>query len=130
MSFDVKSLWGNGASSGATVNTISGPSAVQFFGDADSVFVDVRGHDEIKGSGGTVKGATIAPLPEFASRAKADGTGALPAADAGKRIILVCASGARSNAAATQLIKLGYANVANLKGGISSWVQAGGAMQK
>lgn len=127
MSF-LQSLMG-GPSTGATVQTISGDSAVQFFGDDDTVFVDVRGLGEISYSG-TIKGAVRAPLPEFMRHAKPDGSGTLPAADAGKRIIVVCASGARSGAACQQLVSLGYTNVANLRGGIGAWSHAGGAMER
>jgi rhodanese-related sulfurtransferase len=129
MNFDtIKTMFG-GTSNGPSVQTISGPSAVQFVGDADTVFVDVRGVGEIQASG-TAKGAIRAPLPEFARHAQADGSGSLPAAGAGKRIILMCASGARSGAAAQQLIKLGYENVANLRGGISAWIAAGGPLER
>lgn len=65
----LKSLFSGAGTGGAQVETISGPSAVQFHNDADTVFVDVRGHGEIQTSG-TVKGAIVAPLPEFASHGK------------------------------------------------------------
>lgn len=127
MSF-LQSLMG-GPSSGAQVQTISGNSAVEFFGDKDTVFVDVRSLGEMQMSG-TIKGAIKAPLPEFMSHAKPDGSGSLPAADSDKRIIVVCASGARSGAACQQLVQLGYTNVANLRGGIGAWHHAGGAMER
>jgi rhodanese-related sulfurtransferase len=127
MSF-LQSLMG-GPQTGVRVETISGNSAVQFFGDKDTVFVDVRSLGEMQMSG-TVKGAIRAPLPEFARHAKPDGSGSLPGIDAGKRIIVVCASGARSAAAAQQLVSMGYSNVANLRGGIGAWAQAGGAMER
>jgi len=118
-----------GPQTGARVETISGNSAVQFFGDKDTVFVDVRSLGEMQMSG-TIKGAIRAPLPEFMRHANPDGSGSLPAADSGKRIIVVCASGARSGAACQQLVQLGYTNVANLRGGIGAWAQAGGAMER
>ncbi len=111
------------------MQTISANSAVQFLGDKDTVFVDVRNPGEIANSG-TIKGALVAPLPEFASHARPDGSSTLPAADAGKKIIVVCASGARSGAAAQQLLRAGYQDVANLSGGIGAWSRAGGAMQR
>ncbi len=116
-------------SSGPRLETLSAPSAVKFHGDPDTVFVEVRGLGEVAASG-TIKGAVVAPLPEFANHARADGSGKLPAADEGKRIILVCASGARSGAAGQQLIRMGYDNVANLSGGIGAWARAGGPMQR
>jgi len=127
MSF-LQSLMG-GPQTGVQVQTITGNSAVQFFGDKDTVFVDVRSLGEMQMSG-TIKGAVRAPLPEFMRHAKPDGSGSLPAADSGKRIIVVCASGARSGAACQQLVQLGYTDVANLRGGIGAWAQAGGAMER
>ncbi len=109
------------------MQTISATSAVQLFGDKDTVFVDVRGHSEISNSG-TIKGALIAPLPEFMTHAKPDGSSTLPGVGSGKTIVVVCASGARSGAAAQQLLRSGYDNVANLSGGIGAWARAGGKM--
>ncbi len=123
------SIFSAAAPSGPRLENISASSAVQFHGDEDTVFVDVRGHGEISMSG-TIKGAIVAPLQEFARHANPDGTGTLPAADAGKRIILVCASGARSGAAGQQLVRMGYDNVANLAGGIGAWHRAGGPMSR
>lgn len=125
----LNSLFGGAPAGGAQVETISGPSAVKFHGDQDTVFVDVRGLGEMQMSG-TVKGAVRAPLPEFARHAVADGSGSLPAASDNKRIICVCASGARSGAAAQQLVQMGYTQVANLRGGIGGWIQAGGPVER
>lgn len=109
------------------MQTISATSAVQFFNDKETVFVDVRGLAEIANSG-TIKGALLAPLPELSSHAKTNGSSTLPAIGDAKRIIIVCASGARSGAAAQQLMLAGYENVASLGGGIGAWARAGGAM--
>ncbi len=117
------------SNTGPGLENISGPSAVQFHGDADTVFVDVRSHGEVSASG-TIKGAIVAPLNEFDNHARPDGKGSLPPANAGKRIILVCASGARSGAAGLQLIRMGYENVANLSGGIGAWARAGGPVAR
>ncbi len=127
MSF-LQSLMG-GPATGTQIQTITGNSAVQFFGEKDTVFIDVRGLGEMQMSG-TIKGAIRAPLPEFARHAKPDGSGSLPSVESGKRIIVVCASGARSSVACQQLVSLGYTNVANLRGGIGAWAQAGGAMER
>ncbi len=128
MSFNnIMSMFGGGGASAGYEN-ISAGSAVQFHGDDDCVFVDVRSHGEIMG--GTIKGAIAAPLQEFANHAKADGSGSLPAASEKKRIFLVCASGARSSGAARQMAAMGYENVANLSGGLGAWVRAGGPVQR
>lgn len=120
---------GFGNSTGAQVKNLSAAAAVQLHGQADVVFVDVRGHDEIAYSG-TIKGAIRAPLPEFATHADPSGKAMLPAADSGKTILLVCASGARSGAAARQLATMNYPEVGNISGGIGAWKAAGGPMER
>ena len=122
-------IFGGGATSGPQMQTISASSAIQFHGDKDTVFIDVRGHGEISFSG-TVKNALVAPMQEFANHAKTDGSSTFPSIEETKRIILVCASGARSGAAGQQLVRMGYKDVANLAGGIGAWARAGGPMGK
>jgi rhodanese-related sulfurtransferase len=109
--------------------TISAADAVRLHGQPGVVFVDVRGADEIAHFG-TIKGALRAPLPGLANFAKPEGGGLLPAASAGEKIILVCASGARSGFAAQQLARMGYTNLANLQGGFGRWVAAGGQTER
>lgn len=43
----------------------------------------------------------------------------------GKRVVLYCASGMRSQQAAKALLAAGHVDVAHLKGGLPSWKQAG-----
>ncbi len=47
-----------------------------------------------------------------------------------KPIIVVCARGNRSAAAAAQLRKLGFAEVLSLRGGIAAWQQANMPLEK
>lgn len=108
---------------------LSAAEAVKLHGRPGIVFVDVRGADEIAYSG-TIKGALRAPLPGLSNFAKPGGGGLLPAASGGEKIILVCASGARSGFAARQLAAIGYTNLANLQGGFGHWVAAGGATER
>jgi rhodanese-related sulfurtransferase len=117
-----------GNAGGAQFENASASSAVQFHGDDDCIFVDVRSHGEIMG--GTIKGAIAAPLQELSNHAQPDGSGTLPAVSEKKRIFLVCASGARSGSAARHLAQLGYENVVNLSGGLGAWVRAGGPVQR
>jgi rhodanese-related sulfurtransferase len=113
----------------AAFETLSPADAVRLHGRPDTVFVDVRGADEIARSG-TIKGALRAPLPGLANFAKPEGGGLLPAAGDGRAIVLVCASGMRSAAAARQLAELGYNKLFNLQGGFAQWVAAGGPAER
>jgi rhodanese-related sulfurtransferase len=118
-----------GTSTKARLQTAAPSEAIGFFNDPNTVFVDVRGHGEIAATG-TIKGAIRAPLPEFASHAQPGGGGSLPPVDAGKRIVLICASGMRSQTAGRQLIGLGYAEVVNVSGGFGRWAAAGGPVER
>jgi rhodanese-related sulfurtransferase len=113
----------------APVENITATDAIRLHAAPDSIFVDVRGADEIARSG-TVPGAVRAPLPGLDNSATPQGSGALPAADSGKPIVLVCASGMRSSVAAQQLATMGYGKVHNLRGGISAWIAAGGPVMR
>ena len=73
--------------------------------------VDVR--EQAEYDQGHISGALLLPTSEIESRVKE-----LPK---DKTIALVCASGARSSQAAAYLISLGYQDVYNLSGGLSSW---------
>ncbi|HEX4883454.1 MAG TPA: MBL fold metallo-hydrolase [Casimicrobiaceae bacterium] len=75
--------------------------------------LDVRERDEIDGPLGRLRGATCIPLGELASR-----TGELPK---DKPIVAVCRAGARSAQAVAMLAKAGFADVANLAGGMLRW---------
>lgn len=50
-------------------------------------------------------------------------------ADQNAKIVLYCRSGRMSAIAAEQLVKLGYTNMWNLKGGMLDWEQAGFEIQ-
>ncbi len=115
----------------STSNTenLSAAQAKALYGNSDVVYVDVRGADEIARSG-TIKGALRAPLPGLANFAKPQGGGLLPAADSGKKIIVVCASGNRSGIACRQLADMGYPAVANLMGGFGQWLAVGGPTER
>lgn len=113
----------------AAFENVEARQIVDWHGKDGVVFVDVRSAGEIAQSG-TIKGAVRAPLPGFANFAKPDGSGALPAADSGKAVVLVCASGARSSAAAGQLADMGYERVYNILGGFGAWMHAGGAVER
>lgn len=113
----------------ANFETVEARQIVGWHGNKDVVFVDVRSAGEIAASG-TIKGAVRAPLPGLDNFARPDGSGALPAANAGKSIVVVCASGMRSMTAAGRLAEMGYEKVYNLAGGFGQWVRAGGPVER
>ena len=88
-----------------------------------AVLVDVREPEEWQH--GHIDGSVPAPrgLLEFfadptSPRHKSD-------LDPDRRVVVVCASGARASLAARTLQTLGYENVAVLEGGLNAWKEAG-----
>ena len=78
--------------------------------------VDVRAEHEFRGPLGRVHGALLVPLPELETRAME-----LPA---GRPLLLVCRSGARSARACEKLAALGIGPALNLAGGMIAWNRA------
>ena len=83
----------------------------------DVIVVDVREPDEYEA--GHVPGAK--PLPRGLLEYKA--AEELPEKDA--RIVVHCARGGRGALAARSLQEMGYANVANMEGGMEAWREKG-----
>lgn len=81
------------------------------------VLIDVREPDEYEQ--GAIAEAIHIPRGFLESRIEAT------APDHAQRIVLSCASGARSAFGAKALTELGYTNVASLAGGFSGWKQSG-----
>ena len=75
--------------------------------------LDVREPNEFSGPLGHIRGATLVPLGELAARA-----GELPK---DKPIVAVCRAGSRSAHATAILQKAGFADIANLPGGMLRW---------
>jgi sulfur dioxygenase len=88
------------------------PQALEEHASAVEI-VDVRERNEFDGPLGRVRGSRSIPLGELTSRA------AELAKD--RPIVTVCRSGARSAQAAVLLGKAGFADVANLAGGVLRW---------
>lgn len=123
----LKTILGGGGGNGA-ISSMRADEAIRHHGNPEAVFVDVRSHGEIAASG-TISGAVRAPLNELTRHARPEGGGALPAIAEQKRIFLVCASGARSGVAASQLAAMGYTDVINI-GGFGAWMGAGGPVER
>ena len=82
--------------------------------------LDVREPDEFNGALGHIPGAQLMPLAEVAARCDE--------LDRSRPLVVVCRSGARSARAVAILSKAGFADVANLAGGMLRWRVDGGAV--
>lgn len=78
---------------------------------AQACVLDVR--EDWERAGGHIPGSLHIPMQEVPSR-----LGELPAA---AQIIVVCHVGARSQLVADFLVRQGYGQVANLRGGMDAW---------
>jgi rhodanese-related sulfurtransferase len=86
----------------------------------DLVLVDVRSASEFEFDG-HIEEAQLNPLPNMRNW-----LGSLPE---DKLLVFVCRSGNRSQVAAEQMARLGYQKVANFRGGMLAWKQAGYAIR-
>jgi molybdopterin/thiamine biosynthesis adenylyltransferase/rhodanese-related sulfurtransferase len=85
--------------------------------NGNALFVDVREREEW--DEGHIPGAVHVPRGNLESRIE----GVAPERE--KKVVLYCASGARSAFAAKTLAELGYADVVSLQGGFSDWKRNG-----
>lgn len=90
----------------------------------NAMLIDIRGSEEIK-QHGKISGSINAPRGLLEFYADPELPYHIAGLDRTKRIILQCASGARSAMATLTLISMGYENVAHLDGGIVAWKEAG-----
>lgn len=79
--------------------------------------LDVRSAEEFEGPDGRIASSLLIPLPELEARSAEIPTG--------KAVVVVCHSGSRSALATQQLLKAGREQIANLRGGLSRWCNAG-----
>ncbi|MEB3234355.1 MAG: MBL fold metallo-hydrolase [Cyanobacteriota bacterium] len=79
--------------------------------------LDVRSLEEVSGPDGHVPESLLIPLPELEQR-----LGEIPRE---RPVVVLCHSGSRSALATQQLLKAGFANVANLRGGLRRWGEEG-----
>ena len=99
------------------------PEQVQAELASGAVLVDVRDAEER--AAGAIPGSLHAPRGRLEFYADPASPLHLPQLDPARRVILHCASGARSALSAMTLRQLGYANVAHLDGGFKAWAAAG-----
>ena len=115
------------AEANAIVPRITGEDAIAHHGDENAVFIDVRDSCAIADTG-TIAGALRIPrgFIEFAADEN------LPfhheALKKDKAIYLVCAAGGMAALSGKTLKDMGFENVTNI-GGISEWIDAGGATE-
>lgn len=77
----------------------------------DYFFMDVRTAREFKAN--KIKGFKNIPLDQINNR--------LDQIPKDKKLVVMCQSGSRSTVAARQLVKAGYTEISNVRGGISLW---------
>ncbi len=107
----------------ARVQLVTPTVAADEAASGNAVLVDVRQAAEWEH--GHMDGAVAAPrglLEFFADPASPRHK---PELDPGKRMIMVCASGARAALAAATLLDMGYTDVALLDGGFTAWQESG-----
>jgi rhodanese-related sulfurtransferase len=104
---------------GASVNTLE---ATQMINRQDALMLDVREQAEFAAS--HILNARGLPLSQIEARC-----GDIEKFK-DKPVIVYCASGNRSGAAAAALRKHGFSKVFNLSGGFAAWQQAGLPVQK
>jgi rhodanese-related sulfurtransferase len=112
------------AQANSAVETLTPEQAVKLVGKPDTVFVDVREPAEREKTG-TVKGAVHAPRAFLEFMADPVSERHIPELSSDKRLVLFCASGARSALAAKTLKDMGYEKVAHVAGGFYALEKAG-----
>ncbi|HTH10147.1 rhodanese-like domain-containing protein [Acidovorax sp.] len=106
----------------ASGGSLTPARAVQLINREKAVVIDVCETEEY--AAGHVGGAKNVPLGQLEER--------LPAVVKNKAlpVVLVCASGARSNRAVAIAKKLGYENAQSLAGGLKAWREASLPVEK
>jgi len=79
--------------------------------------LDVRSKEEVEGPDGRLAGSLAIPLPELEAR--------LAEIRRDRPLVVLCHSGCRSALATQQLIRAGFTQVANLRGGLRRWEAEG-----
>ena len=115
------------AEANAVVERITTEQALEAYGNADAVFVDVRDGTDIAQSG-TVKGAQKINRGFLEFAADDSTPHHNPALQKDANIYVMCAVGGQAALAGKTLKDMGYENVYNI-GGFGDWKTAGGAVE-
>jgi rhodanese-related sulfurtransferase len=117
------------AAANAKVATVRVEDALPLLGDDGTAFVDLRDSAELQREGkipgavhvdrGTLEFALDPASPHHNS-----------VFSSGKKLVLYCATGARSALAADTAQQMGLQKVEHLAGGFKAWSEAGGAVEK
>jgi glyoxylase-like metal-dependent hydrolase (beta-lactamase superfamily II)/rhodanese-related sulfurtransferase len=84
--------------------------------------LDVRSAEEFSGPDGHIPGSRLLPLADLEAR--------LAQVPLERPVVVVCHSGSRSALATQQLVKAGHQRVANLRGGLRLWSEAGYPLER
>lgn len=109
-------IWPDIASFSGGANAIGTLEATRLMNQPGALVLDVREPAEF--AAGHLPRARHIPLGELSRRVEEI------AKFKEKPVIVTCRSGARSGSACRTLVKAGFTNVHNLKGGIGAWQQA------
>ena len=115
------------AEANTVVERITTEQALEAYGNADAVFVDVRDGTDIAQSG-TVKGAQKINRGFLEFAADDSTPHHNPALQKDANIYVMCAVGGQAALAGKTLKDMGYENVYNI-GGFGDWKAAGGAVE-
>ena len=109
------------------VTRIPGAEAIAKHGTENTVFIDLRDSSDVEKTG-TIAGALRIPRGFIEIAADENLPIHNEALKKDKDIYLICAAGGMAALAGKTLKDMGFENVTNI-GGISEWIDAGGAME-
>jgi len=107
---------------GRGITQVNAESAQGWLGDPGVAVIDVRTPQEFRS--GHIRGAIPIPVSEIGGK-----IGSLDRFRE-KQILVCCLSGSRSMSAGRVLKKNGFTRIANLKGGLNSWIARGYSLEK
>jgi rhodanese-related sulfurtransferase/catechol 2,3-dioxygenase-like lactoylglutathione lyase family enzyme len=113
----------------AEVESLGAREVIALRERADVLLVDLREPEELREEG-KIPGSFHAPRGNLEFWVDPESPYHRPELASGKRLVLYCAAGWRSALAAQSLGRMGVPNVCHLRGGLTAWKEAGGAIEK